>query len=190
MREFYERGDLPVSVERPSTHPSGGSLVWEVEPNLLDYETYLPMFLGGLLEVEEPYALFARRGILDMLQHGDDSSVAEAVPLLIAPLRAALLTGDAAICVTTVESLQAILRVGEKSAQAMLPFLKSILPCLRRLLLNQKWAPHDDNALDSCKRGTVDLHSMIEETLQLLDRYGGKDAHKAIKALVPMYEGR
>ena len=60
---------------------------------------------------------------------------------------------------------------------------------------------------------------MIEETLQLLDRcllititilyillrialswseyvfgfhfrYGGKDAHKAIKALVPMYEGR
>jgi len=69
------------------------------------------MFFGGLLEVEEPYALFARRGILDMLQHGDDSSVAEAVPLLIAPLRAALLTGDAAICVTTVESLQAILRV-------------------------------------------------------------------------------
>ena len=37
--------------------------------------------------VAEPYALFARRGILDMLQHGDDSSVAEAVPLLIAPLR-------------------------------------------------------------------------------------------------------
>lgn len=125
MFEYYERGDLPVSVDRPSTHPTGGSLIWEVcmlhttcrsltrqrgcevEPNLLDYDTYLPMFFGGLLEIEgpqpapalpklllislsvcaEPYALFARRGILDMVQHGDDDAIAEAVPLVIPHIR-------------------------------------------------------------------------------------------------------
>lgn len=188
MREFYERGDLPVSVERPSTHPSGGSLVWEVEPNLLDYETYLPMFFGGLLETEEPYALFARRGILDMLQHGEDSSVADAVHLIIAPLREALLTGDPRICVTAIESMQAVLRVGKKSASAMLPFLKSILPCFRRLLLSQKWQPHDDKSLDSGKRGSVDLHTMIEETLHLFNRFGGSNAYKVIKMMIPMYD--
>ena len=35
MYEFYERGDLPVSVDRPATHPSGGSLIWEVCPSIL-----------------------------------------------------------------------------------------------------------------------------------------------------------
>merc|ERR1711988_1820760 len=118
-------------------------------------------------ETEEPYALFSRRGILDMLQHGEDDAVADAVPLIIAPLRVALQSEDGPICVIAIESLQAVLRVGRKSAAAVLPFIKSILPCFRRLLLNHKWAPHDDKNLDSGKRGTADLHTVIEETLHL-----------------------
>jgi len=190
MREFYERGDLPVSVERPSTHPSGGSLVWEVEPNLLDYETYLPMFFGGLMEIEEPYALFARRGIMDMLQHGDDEAVADAVPLLIPPLREALLTKDAQICVVSIEALQALIQVGEKSTKALLPYVKNILPCFRRLILTHKWQPYDDKNLDDAKRGGTDLQTIVEETLHLLHRYGGSPAYKLIKAMIPMYEAQ
>eukprot|EP00658_Telonema_sp_P-2_P045560 TRINITY_DN3353_c0_g1_i13.p2 TRINITY_DN3353_c0_g1~~TRINITY_DN3353_c0_g1_i13.p2 ORF type:complete len:118 (+),score=6.31 TRINITY_DN3353_c0_g1_i13:711-1064(+) len=113
MRDCYDRGDLPVSVDRPGSHPSGGSVIWEVEPQLLDYECYLPMFFGGLVELEgnprridlraaappacadgwhnfletEPYGLFASRGVADMLQAGEDEYVAPVVPLLIAQLR-------------------------------------------------------------------------------------------------------
>jgi len=188
MREFYERGDLPVSVNDPSTHPSGGSLIWEVEPQLLDYDTYLPMFFGGLLEREEPYALFARRGLIDMLQHGEDDAVAESVPLLIPPLRDALMTEDPSICVVALEGLQGIAQVGRKSGKAVLPFLKNILPCLRRLLLKQKWQGYSDGKLDAGQRGVKDINSVVQETLHMLHRYGGKDAYKVIKSQVPMYE--
>lgn len=190
MRKCYERGDLPFSVLDSAGHPSGGSLLWEVEPDLLDYETYLPMLFGGLVEVEEPFALFARRGILDMLQHGEDEAIAEAVPLCIPHIRLALLTEDTVICVTAIESLQALLRAGKESAKAVLPFLKQLLPALRRLMrnpLNQE--KHDDKALDSLKRGVVDLSTIVEETLNLLNRYGGPNAFKVIKAMVPMYTG-
>lgn len=149
----------------------GSRICFQVEPNLLDYDTYLPMFFGGLLEVEEPYALFARRGILDMLQHGDDEAIADAVPLVIPHIRAALLTEDAPICVTTIESLQAILRAGKQSAKAVLPFIKNLLPCFRRLLLKKKWKAHDDADIDSNKRGTIDLQTIIEDTLHLLRRF-------------------
>lgn len=188
MREFYERGDLPVSVHHPSTHPSGGSLIWEVEPQLLDYETYLPMFFGGLLECEEPYALFARRGVMDMLQHGDDDAVADAVPASISPLRDALITEDPSICVIVLEALQALVQVGKKSGRAFLPYLKNILPCLRRLLLKQKWGGYDDGNLDAGQRGVKDINSVVEETLHLLHRHGGKNAYVIIKSQIPMYE--
>jgi len=180
--------------------------VWEVEPNLLDYETYLPMFFGGLMEIEEPYALFARRGIMDMLQHGDDEAVADAVPLLIPPLRGthhssplflsqplmaeALLTKDAQICVVSIEALQALIQVGEKSTKALLPYVKNILPCFRRLILTHKWQPYDDKNLDDAKRGGTDLQTIVEETLHLLHRYGGSPAYKLIKAMIPMYEAQ
>jgi hypothetical protein len=192
MRSCYERGDLPVTVLQTSTHPSGGSLLWEVEPSLLDYETYLPMFFGGLVETEEPHALFARRGIVDMVQHGDDESIAEAVPRCIKPIRTALETEDQAICVTTIESVQALLRAGPLTAKAVLPGCKQILPCFRRLLLAAEGASsneHRDNELDSIVRGTVNLSTIIEETLALLNRVGGQEAYDTIKSLVPLYAG-
>ena len=35
----------------------------------------------------EPYALFARRGVTDMLEHGEDSYVATTVPRLVTHIR-------------------------------------------------------------------------------------------------------
>lgn len=162
--------------------------MWEVEPNQLDYGTYLPMFFGGLIETEEPHALFARRGILDMLHFGDDESVAEAVPLLVPALRDALQTEDIQVCVVAIECLQTLLQVGKKSVKAMLPFFKNLLPCFRRILLKRTWSKYDDNKLDDAQRGGKDLQTIVEDTLHILHRHGGQDAYKLIRAMVPMYQ--
>jgi len=189
MRQFYDRGDLPVSVNRPSTHPSGGSVVWEVEPHLLDYDTYLPMFFGGLVELEEPYALFARRGVTDMLEHGEDSYVATTVPRLVTHIRSGLSEDNPQVCTAVILSLHQLIKVGKVTRKALLPFLKQLLPCLRRLLLRQSWSGYEDGCLDSENRAAPNMSCLVEDTLQLLHKFGGKEAYKLIKSMCPTYSG-
>jgi len=189
MRQFYERGDLPVSVDKPATHPSGGSLIWEVDAQLLDYDTYLPMFFGGLVELEEPYALFARRGTTDMLEKGDDVYVAAATPLVISELRNGLADENPTVCIAVVRGLQQLIQVGKQTRKVLLPFMKKLLPCLRRLLLKQSWQGYSDGSLDQECRSGPNLGILVEETLQLFHRYGGKEALKCIKSICPTYAG-
>eukprot|EP00658_Telonema_sp_P-2_P045559 TRINITY_DN3353_c0_g1_i1.p1 TRINITY_DN3353_c0_g1~~TRINITY_DN3353_c0_g1_i1.p1 ORF type:complete len:192 (+),score=16.58 TRINITY_DN3353_c0_g1_i1:711-1286(+) len=189
MRDCYDRGDLPVSVDRPGSHPSGGSVIWEVEPQLLDYECYLPMFFGGLVELEEPYGLFASRGVADMLQAGEDEYVAPVVPLLIAQLRTGLTEPDPRVCTRLVLSLQQLIKVGKLSRRQILVQLKKLLPPLRKLLLKTSWSGYSDGGLDADSRSTPDLTRLVEETVQMLHRYGGEKAYKIIKSICPTYSG-
>merc|ERR1711977_545092 len=123
-----------------------------------------------------------------MLHYGDDDSVAEAVPLLVPALRDALQTEDVQVSVIAIECLQTLLQVGKKSVKAMLPFFKNILPCLRRILLRRTWSKFDEDKLDDAKRGGKDLQCVVEDTLHILHRHGGKDAYKLIKSMIPMYQ--
>lgn len=189
MRQFYDRGDLPVSVNRPSSHPSGGSVVWEVEPQLLDYDTYLPMFFGGLVELEEPYALFARRGVADMLEHGEDNYVATIVPRLVSQIRSGLSEESHQICTAVILSLHQLIKVGKLTRKALLPFLKNLLPCMRRLLSRQNWSGYEDGCLDADNRAAPNMACLVEDTLQILHKFGGNEAYKLIKAMCPTYSG-
>lgn len=178
-----------MSVDRPSCHPSGGSVLWEVEPQLLDYDTYLPMFVGGLCELEEPYALFARRGTADLLARADDPDVASLVPILIPELRNGLAEEDPGICAAAIVSLQQLIRVGKATRKAVLGFVRKLLPCLRRVLLRQSWSGYEDGALDAASRSSPDMTSLVEDTLQLLHKYGGKEVYKLIKTVCPTFQG-
>mgnify|MGYP006088141329 CR=1 FL=1 len=52
FRKYYERGDLPVNID----HCAGGNKVlWKVDVRKLDYHVYLPIFVDGLREVDDPY---------------------------------------------------------------------------------------------------------------------------------------
>eukprot|EP00656_Telonema_subtile_P048489 TRINITY_DN5788_c0_g1_i7.p1 TRINITY_DN5788_c0_g1~~TRINITY_DN5788_c0_g1_i7.p1 ORF type:complete len:290 (-),score=59.21 TRINITY_DN5788_c0_g1_i7:183-1052(-) len=189
MRQFYDRGDLPVCVNRASIHPGGGSVVWEVEPSLLDYDTYLPIFFGGLIELEEPYALFAQCGIADMLKPEEDACVAAAVPLLIPEIRNGLAEEDPRVCAATISSLHRLLAVGRATRKALLGFVRKLLPCLRRVLLRQSWCGYEDGGLDAEHRSAPDMAGLVEDTLQLLHRYGGKEVYKLIKTVCPTFSG-
>jgi hypothetical protein len=55
FRRFYDRGDLPISVE----HHSRNRIAWKVDKLQLDYHHYLPIFFEGMREKQEPYRFLA-----------------------------------------------------------------------------------------------------------------------------------
>jgi len=56
FKKYYDRGDLPIAV---SFHGATRKITWKLEPELLDYHLYLPIFFEGLREREEPYKFLA-----------------------------------------------------------------------------------------------------------------------------------
>lgn len=61
----------------------------QVEISKLDYHHYLPIFMDGLRENEEPYRFIAEQGVYDLLQRGHGSKVLPVIPQLIIPLKSA-----------------------------------------------------------------------------------------------------
>lgn len=108
FRRFYERGDLPIHVEHTS---SGNRIHWKVDVAKLDYHHYLPIFLDGLRETEEPYKFLAYQGTVDMLEHGGPK-ILPVIPQLILPLKSkiALLPTDNSVNLSQLLSTRAIQR--------------------------------------------------------------------------------
>eukprot|EP00076_Gallus_gallus_P019414 XP_015139819.1 parkin coregulated gene protein isoform X3 [Gallus gallus] len=83
FRKFYERGDFPIAIEHDT---KGNRIAWKVEIEKLDYHYYLPLFFDGLCEMTFPYEFFARQGIHDMLEHGENK-ILPVIPQLIIPIK-------------------------------------------------------------------------------------------------------
>jgi hypothetical protein len=83
FRKFYDRGDLPISVEHKA---NGNKLHWKLERNKLDYHHYLPIFFEGLREQKDPYKFLARQGVADLLEEGK-GKILQVVPQLIVPIK-------------------------------------------------------------------------------------------------------
>lgn len=61
FKKYYDRGDLPIAVNSQGAHRK---VTWKLEPELLDYHLYLPIFFEGLREEMEPYKFLAHQGII------------------------------------------------------------------------------------------------------------------------------
>jgi len=48
FKKYYDRGDLPIAVNFLGANRK---VTWKLEPELLDYHLYLPIFFEGLREV-------------------------------------------------------------------------------------------------------------------------------------------
>jgi len=96
FRLHYDRCDLPILIE----HSSGCKIKWKNEDwDKFDYQLYLPIFIDGIREVEDPYRFLAIQGTFDLLDKVKDA-VVKVMPQLILPLKAALNTRDCeVICV-------------------------------------------------------------------------------------------
>lgn len=62
---------------------------WWLDPKELDYKYYLPIFLEGLREKEEPYQFLAENGTIGMIVQGKDK-IRDVLPDLIFPLKSIL----------------------------------------------------------------------------------------------------
>ncbi len=61
-------------------------MTWKLEPELLDYHLYLPIFFEGLRETQEPYKFLATQGTEELLERGG-SKILAVLPQLIIPIK-------------------------------------------------------------------------------------------------------
>ncbi|EDS45369.1 conserved hypothetical protein [Culex quinquefasciatus] len=68
FRMYFLRGDIPICRNYAQ---AGGRprkfIQWQVPPEKLDFQRYLPLFFEGLCETTFPYREFARNGVRDMI---------------------------------------------------------------------------------------------------------------------------
>ncbi|XP_011149131.1 parkin coregulated gene protein homolog isoform X1 [Harpegnathos saltator] len=207
FRKFYKRGALPISLENDGYDQK---INWKVDIEDLDFHHYLPMFFDGLTETEQPYKFLAEQGISDMLEHGGPK-ILPVIPQLIIPIKNALNTRMPEIICTTMKVLQRLVRSADCIGEALVPYFRQILPIPN--LLKDRNGKHAERLNFSCKtmifpkknktlvipvnlgegidysqqRGE-NAADLIQETLEILERYGGEDAFINIKYMVPTYE--
>jgi len=131
FRRFYDRGDLPIQIE----HGSPNRISWKIEVKQLDYHHYLPIFMEGIREKQEPYRFLACQGVFDLLHNGQ-AKVLPVIPQLIIPIKTALNSRDAAVITTTLHVLQALVQCSDTVGEALVPYYRQILPIMN--LFKQK----------------------------------------------------
>ncbi|XP_004540459.1 parkin coregulated gene protein isoform X1 [Maylandia zebra] len=210
FRKYYERGELPIAVKHENR---GNSIAWKVDVETLDYHHYLPLFFDGLTETAFPYELFARQGIHDMLDRGGPK-ILPVIPQLIMPIRNALNTRNHQVMCTTVKVLQHLVMSADKVGEALVPYFRQILTVFnlfknkrtskikfereREALANpihnhqQRKSYYDSenlgDGIDYDQLEKEDIGKLINETLQIFERYGGPDAYINIKYMIPTYQ--
>lgn len=180
FRHHYERSDLPVSIQ----HAAKRTLMWKVDVSKLDYHHYLPIFFDGLRELEEPFSFVAYQGSLDLLQNGG-ARILPTVPQLIMPLKTALNTRHPDVLRKVFHVIQKLVVSGDYIGEALVPYYRQLLPVFN-LFKNRTKSLGD--RMDYGQRNSQDLSSLINDTLYLLERYGGPDAYINIKYMIPTYE--
>ena len=180
FRLFYDRGDLPVSLN----HASKNTVKWKVEIQQLDYHHYLPIFFEGIREKMDPYRFLAIQGVFDMLEHGG-AKVLPVIPQLIIPIKTALNTRDPDIICITLKILQCLVSCSDTIGEALVPYYRQILPILN--LFKTKNCNIGDK-IDYSQRKHANIGDLIQQTLELFEMHGGEDAFINIKYMVPTYE--
>lgn len=181
FRLFYDRGDLPVTIEH---HAPQNKINWKVEIQQLDYHHYLPIFFEGIREKMDPYRFLAVQGVFDMLEKGG-AKVLPVIPQLIIPIKTALNTRDPDIIAITLKILQALVTCSDTIGEALVPYYRQVLPIMN--LFKTRNANLGDK-IDYSQRKGNNLGDLIQQTLELFEMHGGEDAFINIKYMVPTYE--
>jgi hypothetical protein len=184
FRKFYIRGDLPVQI----FHGTQNKLNWKTCVEDLDYHHFLPIFIDGLREKEEPFRFIAVQGTYDLIEGGTMEKIIPVIPQLIIPLKTALNTRDSEIVATACKVIQTLVLAGNGSSgigEALVPYFRQLLPTMN-IFKNANSNLKD--GFDYSQRKRLCLGDLIEETLEILERFGGVDAFINIKYMIPTYE--
>jgi hypothetical protein len=149
---------------------------------------YFPIFLEGIKEKEDPYRFLAVQGVYDLIDSADEAKLLPVIPESIIPLKQALNTRDPEVIATACKIIQGMVLVGEGSENvgaAFVPFYRNLLPIMNVFKSSNR---NTGGEFDYGQRKRLCLGDLIDETLQLLEEYGGEDAFLNIKYMIPTYE--
>ena len=108
------------------------------------------------------------------------------IPHLVIPIKEAMQTKDTEIISEMLKTIQQMLIKGGPSAGlAFVPYYRQILPTFR-LFYNKNVNIGDGIYYSQYRR--ENLGDLIDETLGLLEKHGGKNAFINIKYLIPTYQ--
>ncbi|XP_061699593.1 parkin coregulated gene protein isoform X2 [Syngnathoides biaculeatus] len=169
FRKFYERGEFPMALEHDT---KGNRIAWKVEIEKLDYHHFLPLLFDGLCETVHPYEFFARQGIHDLLEHGGPK-IQPVIPQLIIPIKNALNTRNRQVICTTLKVLQHLVMSGDTVGETLVPYYRQILPILN---IFKNMNINSGDGIDYSQQKRENVGDLIQETLEVLERYGGEDA--------------
>jgi hypothetical protein len=181
FRKFYDHGDLPLQVFHGAV---GGKIAWKVDIEKLDYHHYLPIFMDGCREKEDPYRFLAVQGMFDMLEKGGPK-ILPVVPQLIIPMKTALNTRDPPVMCTMLKILQTLVRSGDMIGEALVPYYRQLLPMFNVYKNSTK---NIGDKIDYAQRKKLSVGDLVNETLEMLEQHGGEDAFINIKYMIPVYE--
>lgn len=181
FRRFYDRGDLPIQILHSGT---ANRISWKVDIEKLDYHHYLPIFMDGIREKEDPYRFLAVEGTHNILDTGG-SKILPVVPQLIIPIKTALNTRDSEVLATILKVLQKLVLSGEMVGEALVPYYRQILPTFNLFKNSSK---NIGDSIDYGQRKRLNLGELIDETLEIFEVHGGEDAFINIKYMIPTYE--
>uniref|UniRef100_H3DIQ2 PARK2 co-regulated n=1 Tax=Tetraodon nigroviridis TaxID=99883 RepID=H3DIQ2_TETNG len=181
FRKSYERRELPVALLHDTR---GQQIAWKVEIDKLDYHHFLPLFFDGLSETTHPYAVLARQGVHDMLEHGGPR-ILPVIPQLIMPIKNALNTRNRQVICSTLKVLQHLVTSADMVGEALVPYYRQILPIFN---IFKNMNINTGDGIDYSQHKRQNIGDLIQETLEMFERYGGEDAFINIKYMVPTYE--
>ncbi|CCI45060.1 unnamed protein product [Albugo candida] len=176
FRYFYDRGDLPLRV---NFNGAIRKIQWQVELVKLDFGHYLPLFMEGLRELDDPYHFLALNGILDMLDKGQDRALL-CIPQLIPAMKQNLMTRHPQILCMQMKVIQKLVGGSNYAGEALVPYYRQLLSVFN-LFVNKRVNCGD--AIDYGQRREDNLGDLILETLNILERHGGPDAFVNIKCV-------
>lgn len=159
-------------------------IIWKVDLELIDLHHYLPMFFEGLRETSDPYKFIADKALDDILEKCPHK-ILPVLPQLIIPIKLAMGTKIPEVVVVTLKKLQKLIKCGNAVGEALVPYYRQILPVMN--LFKGKRVSLGDQ-MDYGQYKASNISDLIQETLELLETYGGDDAYINIKYMVPTYE--
>ena len=180
----YTRGELPCTVEHCS---NGLALSWMCPLHNLDYSHYLPIFMDGVRCCDNPAKFIARQGVKELLQDaaGDSQRVVDCLDALILPIRHALSSKIPDVVSAVLDIFKQLCLVHPAVGPHLLPHYRQILGILN--LFYCKGGKNLGDEMDYGQYKSDDLVVTISETLELLEKTGGKGAFEGIKFCVPTY---
>ena len=201
FHQAYDRGTLPASIQHrrePASSSSSSSssrsstrrlrLYWHTPPSELDYRTILPLFLEGLRETTDPYRFLAVQGLIDLMEACPHKLLA-CVPLLLPPLKRALDTQHLVILATTLRIFQDfILTDPERIGPALVPFYHHLLGASAVFNKHKDAQSNRRGGMEWGQQRRLCVSDLVNETLELMEITGGREAFVHIKYMIPTYD--